>query len=138
MTKLFISYKHEKENLELIHKIVSKLKTVHYNVWFDIEHLKTGNNLSLEIEKGILAADGVTCFLTKEYIKSKNCNLEFFYSANKDKKCIYVLLENIDRETANGINMYILSDQIRFDAFKRKTKNLDDYANIIFSEIINS
>jgi hypothetical protein len=31
MTKLFISYQHEKENLELIHKFVSKLKTVHYN-----------------------------------------------------------------------------------------------------------
>jgi hypothetical protein len=38
MPKLFISYKHEKENLESIKKIVSKLKSVNYNVWFDILH----------------------------------------------------------------------------------------------------
>jgi energy-coupling factor transporter ATP-binding protein EcfA2 len=50
----------------------------------------------------------------------------------------FSLLEAIDRETPNGINMYIFSDQIRFDAFKRKTENLDDYANLIFSEIIKS
>jgi hypothetical protein len=34
--------------------------------------------------------------------------------------------------------MYIFSDSIRFDAFKRITENLDDYADIIFSEIIKS
>ena len=89
-------------------------------------------------EFGVLAADGVICFLTKEYIKSVNCRLEFFYSANKEKKCIYVLLEAIDRETPNGMNMFIFSDSIRLDAFKRKTENLDEYVDIIFSEIIKS
>jgi hypothetical protein len=138
MPKLFISYKHQKENLELIKKIVSKLKSLNYDVWFDNEQLKTGDSLTFEIEKGILAADGVICFLTKEYVKAKNCKLEFFYSANKDKKCIYVLLEAIDRETPNGMNMFIFSDSIRFDAFKRKTENLDEYVDIIFSEIIKS
>ena len=138
MPKLFISYKHEKENLELIKKIVSKLKSVNYDVWFDNEQIKTGDSLAREIHKGILAADGVICFLTKEYIKSPICRLEFFYSANNDKKCIYVLLEAIDKKTEDGMNLYIFSDQIRFDAFKRKTENLDDYADIIFSEIIKS
>ena len=85
MPKLFISYKHQKENLELIKKIVSKLKSVNYDVWFDNEQLKTGDSLTLEIEKGILAADRVICFLTEQYVKAKNCKLEFFYSANKEK-----------------------------------------------------
>jgi hypothetical protein len=88
MPKLFISYKHEKINLKLIEIIVSQLKSVNYDVWFDNEQLKTGDSLTLEIEKGILAADGVICFLTEAYIKAKNCKLEFFYSANKDKKCV--------------------------------------------------
>jgi hypothetical protein len=123
MTKLFISYKHEKRSSELIKKIVSKLKSVHYDIWFDNDHLKTGDSLTLEIEKGILDANGVICFLTKEYVKSVNCRLEFFYSANNEKKCIYVLLEAIDRETPNGVNMFIFSDSIRFDAFKRITEN---------------
>jgi hypothetical protein len=98
MNKLFISYKQEKENLELVEIIVSKLKGVSNNVLFVEEQITTSNSLTLEIEKGILAADRVICFLTKEYIKAKNCRLEFFYSANNDKKCIYVLLEAIDRE----------------------------------------
>ena len=138
MPKLFISYKHQKENLELIKKIVSKLKSVNYDVWFDNEQLKTGDSLTLEIEKGILAADGVICFLTEQYVKAKNCKLEFFYSANKEKKCIYILLESIDRNTPNGLNMYVFSDAIRFDAFKHKKENLDDYIDVIFSEIIKS
>ena len=138
MPKLFISYKHEKENLELIKKIVSKLKSLNYDAWFDNEQLKTGECLSPEIEKGILAADGVICFLTEEYIKAKNCKLEFFYSANNDKKCIYVLLETIDRKRPNGMNIFLFNDSIRFDAFKRSTENLDDYANLRFSEKIKS
>jgi hypothetical protein len=67
MPKLFISYKHEIANLELIKKIVSKLKSVNYEVWFDNEQLTTGDSLRFEIERGILAADGVICFLTKKY-----------------------------------------------------------------------
>ena len=51
MPKLFVSYKHDKETLELIKKIVSKLKSVNYHIWLDNEQLKTGDSLTLEIEK---------------------------------------------------------------------------------------
>ena len=34
-----------------------------------------GDSLTFEIEKGILAADAVICFLTKDYVKAKNCKL---------------------------------------------------------------
>ncbi len=78
MNKLFISYKQEKGSLELIKKIISKLKNVNYDVLFVEEQITTSNSLTLEIEKGILVADRVICFLTKEYIKAKNCRLEFF------------------------------------------------------------
>ncbi len=67
----------------MIQKIVSKLKSVNYDICIDNEKL-SGDSLTLEIERGILAADGLICFLTKEYIKAKNCKLEFFYSANKN------------------------------------------------------
>ena len=46
MPKLFISYKHDKETLELINTIVSKLKSVNYGVWFDSEQLRTGDSLA--------------------------------------------------------------------------------------------
>ena len=84
MPKLFISYKHDKETLELINTVVSLLKSVNYGVWFDSEQLRTG-----DIE-GIIDADTVICFITKKYIGAKNCRLEFFYSANQGKKCIYI------------------------------------------------
>ena len=76
MPKLFISYKHDKETLELINTIVSKLKTVNYLIWLDNEQLKTGDSLTLEIEKGIIDADAVICFITIKYIEAKNCRLE--------------------------------------------------------------
>ena len=99
MSKLFISYKHDKETLELITIIVSKLMSVNYGVWFDNEQFKTGDSLTLEIEKGIIAADAVICFVTKKYAESDNCCLEFFYRTNQEKKCIYFLLEAIERNT---------------------------------------
>jgi tetratricopeptide (TPR) repeat protein len=139
MPKLFISYKHEKENLELIKQIVSKLKSVNYDVWFDNEQIKTGDSLTHEIVSGILDANGVICFITKQYMKSKNCRREFYFSDENNKKCIYVLLEAIDKKIKDGMNLCIFTDQIRFDAFKRKpVKNLDDYADIIITEIIKS
>ena len=80
----------------------------------------------------------VICFITNEYIKSKSCRLEFYYANNNDKKCIYILLENIERKIANGINMYLFGDALRFDAFKQKKETLNEYANEIFSHIKNS
>ena len=135
---LFISYKHEKGNVELIEKIVKRLKDSKYDVWFDKDKIHTGDSLTLEIEKGIKESNEVICFITNEYIKAKNCLLEFHYASNKDKKCTYILLEPIDRDTANGVNMYLYGDAIRFDAFKHKSQKLDDYVNVIFSEIISS
>ena len=36
------------------------------------------------------------------------------------------------------MNMYIFGNAIRFDAFKRKKENLDEYAEIVSEEIIRS
>ena len=44
--------------------------------------------------------------------------MEFFHSAHQEKNCFYILLEDIDRDTPNGMNMYLVSDKNRFDAFK--------------------
>ena len=136
MLKLFVSYFHEKEkeNSELIERIVERLNASNYDVWFDKYRINAGD----KIEKAINESNYVICFITNKYIQSGNCRLEFFYAANTDKKCIYILLEPIDRNTANGVNMYLYGDAIRFDAFKHKSETLDDYVNVIFSEIIKS
>ena len=42
------------------------------------------------------------------------------------------------RDTPNGTNMYLVSDKIRFDAFKHKKENLNEYADVVFQEIIRS
>ena len=97
MLKLFISYNHDKDTLELINTIVSKLKSVNYGCCFDSEQLRTGDSLATEIVKGIIDADAVICFITKKYIESKNCRLEFFYSANKEKKYYFIYLHSIRR-----------------------------------------
>ena len=82
-------------------------------------------------------SDFVICFITEEYIKAKNCRLEFFYANNNDKKCIYILLEKTERKLATGINMYLFGDALRYDAFKHKKETLNEYSNEIVSQIKN-
>ena len=132
--KLYVSYSRRVEK-KMVERIVEKLKASYSDVWFDEDSLKPSDNFAFEAQKGIEKADYMICFISNEYIKSKYCRLEFFYAANIGKKCIYILLERIDRVTSDGIYIYLYGDAIRFDAYKHKSETVDDYVNVIFSQI---
>ena len=143
MLKLFVSYCHEKENKELIERIVKQLRVYHYDVWFDDDRIRVGDTIITQIQKGISECDFFICFITNEYIQSRNCLLEFHYAANLNKKCIYILLEPIDRNTTSSVNMFLFGDAARLDAFKYKDNGkLWDgkvsYEDAILSEIIRA
>ena len=50
--------------------------------------------------------------------KSENCRLEYFYSHNPKRKCIYLVLEKLDAKDINGIEIYLNGDAMRFDIYK--------------------
>jgi hypothetical protein len=76
--------------------------------------------------------------LTNKYVESKNCRLEFFYANDKKKICVYILLEAIDRNAANGINIYLCGESIRLDAYKFKNDSIETLVNQIYSQMKDS
>ena len=116
------------------------MKLNNHTTWFDSKNLLPGDKLTFEIEKGILDAKSVVCFITNDYIKSKNCRLEFFFANNQNKKCLYVLLEKINIKEANGINIYLNGEAIRLDAYKLKEKypKFNDFVCEVYRKIDES
>ncbi len=115
-TKVFISYNHSSK--VIVKDIVEKLRTEKINVWFDETDIDYGDELSKRMQQGILESSVVFCFISKLYIQSPNCRLEFFYAHTLKKKCIYLVLEKIDATDVNGIEMYLNGDALRFDIYK--------------------
>ena len=83
---IFISYTHS--DREVVHKVASLLKQKN-QVWIDIDEIKDVEPLTRKIEEGIQKSSVVVCFISKKYVVSDNCRLEFFYANKIKKKCMY-------------------------------------------------
>jgi hypothetical protein len=57
-------------------------------------------------------------FISKNYLKSENCKLEFNYALALKKKRIFFVLERLDPTDVNGIEMHLYGDSVRMDVFK--------------------
>lgn len=77
MVKVFISYCHKNSKLiepflDYIHPLWFGDKPA-FKIWIDDNNIKVGENLSNEIEKGILEADIAILCLTRKYLRSNSC-----------------------------------------------------------------
>ena len=99
---------------ELVRHLVDRLKRENLNIWYDENEINVGN----ELQEGILNSDHVLFFLSKKYIASRNCKLEFNYAQNINKNCIYLVLEKIDPNEIQGIQIYLFGDSVRLDVYK--------------------
>ena len=123
--KIFISYQRSSSK-HIVSGIVKRLRQEDVEVWFDDDEIKVADDISVEIQKGILSSSIVLCFISKEYLKSKMCRKEFFYSHIKEKNCVYLVLEELDSKDINGIEMFIKGDQKRLDIHKlQKSAGVD-------------
>jgi hypothetical protein len=100
------------------------LKQEGYDVWYDNNEIHTGDKLSEKIEKGIDDSSVVLCFVSNEYMKSKNCGLEFFYAFHEDKKCFYLTTEKLDFKGIKEYKLHLNSDSVRLDLHKLDKNNL--------------
>lgn len=80
MVNVFISYCHKNGKLiepflDYIHPLCSGDKPA-FKIWIDNNDIKVGDNISAEIENGILEADIAILCLTRKYLKSPSCNEE--------------------------------------------------------------
>ena len=113
---IFISYNHASKII--VEKIVQRLRHENNEVWFDENEIQVGDELAKKMQQGILNSTFVFCFISKKYLKSPNCRLEFFYAHNQNKKCIYFVLEKLEPTEINGIELYLNGDALRFDIYK--------------------
>ena len=115
---IFISYNHSSK--KLVRKVVERLKNENLKIWYDEDKISPGDELSKKMQEGILNSDHVLFFISKKYIASQNCNLEFYFAQNRNKNCIYLVLEKIDPNEIQGIQIYIFGNSVRLDVYKLK------------------
>ncbi len=92
---IFISYHWRiKEQVKQLHEI---LESENFKVWRDDKQLHTENNpLTVEFGKNIKKSKAVICCITKDYCKSKNCNLEIEYASSRNKQLIVLMIDKIE------------------------------------------
>jgi hypothetical protein len=113
---IFISYNHASK--PLVAEVVKRLRQENLQLWYDEKEIKVGDEQSKKMQKGILDSHTVLCFISKLYLKSENCKLEFNYAFNRKKKRIFLVLEQLDPTDVNGIEMHLYGDSVRLDVFK--------------------
>lgn len=95
--KIFISHDwgHKRANHNAVTKVVSRLRNMGHDVWFDDTHMK--GNIIDAMCKGIDNAEVVLVFVTSNYMKKvasqnlhDNCRREFMYAARHPEKIIAV------------------------------------------------
>ena len=80
-----------------VRKVCDILEAQNYKVWQDDRELNGGNRpLTAELASGIKSSKIFLCFITKDYCKSYNCNLEVEYANAKKKPMISLMIEKID------------------------------------------
>jgi hypothetical protein len=129
--KIFISYNH-KSSKEIVEKFAEKLKQEGYDVWYDKHELHPSDELSKKMEKGIRDSSIVLCFISNEYMKAKNCRLEFFHAFHEDKTCFYLATEKLDFTGISGFKLFLNNDFTRLDLHKLDQNNL---INEVFNKL---
>ena len=92
---IFLSYNWKiKEQVKLLHE---QLEKEDFKVWRDDKQLHAGNSaLTAELAKGIKKSKVIICCITKDYCKSKNCNLEIEFATSCKKQMIVLMIDKIE------------------------------------------
>ena len=97
---IFISYAHK--DAEIVIPIICELQNGGHRIWYD-EGIAPGSNWDIYISEQLDASSNVICFLSKAYVRSKNCRDELALSRLKGKPVIIVYLDDV--ELSPGLKM---------------------------------
>jgi tetratricopeptide (TPR) repeat protein len=120
---IFISFHHKSK--DIVDEVVKRLQELNLELWYDENPAR--NRLSQKMQEEITHSSLIICFISKLYIKSKSCQLEFYCANNSGKKCVHIILQELELNAVNGIEMYLFGNSLRLDAFKYiKDSNIDE------------
>ena len=115
---VFLSYKHELNNDNVISNLYEQLTADKLNVWWDKKVLNN-QNLYDQLTAGIDNSSTFVCCLTINYIASSNCIGELNYAFTLKKRILIVMFENIDIKDMKGVG-FIINLYTRFNAYNEK------------------
>ena len=89
---IFISYAHK--DSEIVIPIIDRLQKDGYRVWYD-EGIAPGSNWDVYISEHLDRSSNVLAFVSKAYVRSKNCKDEIALTRNKGKHMNLIYIDDV-------------------------------------------
>ncbi len=107
---VFLSYQWKTQ--PVVRQIYNELATHDcLEIFMDIFKLKAGMNLYLTLASNIQNADVVLACVTREYVKSKNCEREIIYADSFNKHIIPLYMEKIPMAELGSIGFILVRER---------------------------
>ena len=119
--EIFLSYAHkDKQDVDELYDLLTfKYKL---SIWKDTQSIRTGHDFREEIYFGIQNSALVLACISQAYIDSKTCLKEIKLANTLDKKCIFVLLENLSIDKIPAVSLLVIGEQ-RCLIYKNRVNN---------------
>lgn len=107
---IFLSYQWKSQ--EKVRKLYNELiKHECFNVFMDIYKIKAGMNLYATLAVNLQQADIILACVSREYVKSKNCEREIIYSDAFNKPIIPLYIEKIPMQELGAIGFILVRER---------------------------
>lgn len=107
---VFISYQWKSQ--AKIKNLFSELASYEcLNVFMDIFRIKAGNNLYASLASNIQEADLILACVSRDYVKSKNCEREIIYADALNKSIMPLYVEKIPIQELGSIGFILIRER---------------------------
>lgn len=107
---VFISYQWKTQSkVRLLYQELASREAL--NVFMDIFKIKAGMNLYLSLASNIQQADVILACVTRDYVKSKNCEREIIYADSFNKHIIPLYMEKIPMAELGSIGFILVRER---------------------------
>lgn len=114
--KIFVSYQWKsQQNVKKIYSALNNFE--HVDVFMDIYGIRAGMNLYSSLASNIQKADVILACVSRDYVKSKNCEREIIYADAFNKPIIPLYIEKIPIPELGSIGFVLVRE--RFCSFYR-------------------
>ena len=107
---IFISYQWKSQ--PKVKRLYSELVSYDFlSVFMDIFNIKAGNNLYASLATNIQQADVILACVSRDYVKSKNCEREIIYADAFNKSIMPLYIEKIPIQELGSIGFILVRER---------------------------
>jgi hypothetical protein len=134
---VFISYSHKDK--QFVTKLVKSLKVKRFNIIYDDEIVKIGDNIRESIDLAINKSDVVIVVISDNYINSPFPSLEMKFAIKCEKKILPILIDDVSLpDELQGIKFADFINDINYDnSLRQLIKSLISVLNTIYQQTKN-